>query len=65
MIKQHEESEFEQKKSQNEINVHIVEQKIKAVNRELCTMSSDSKDREKLSYLKGKLETEKKKHKKM
>jgi DNA repair protein RAD50 len=65
MIKQHEESEFEQKKSQNEINVHIVEQKIKAVNRELFTMSSDSKDREKLSYLKGKLETEKKKHKKM
>ncbi|WJX33343.1 DNA repair protein rad50 [Trifolium repens] len=65
MIKQHEESEFEQKKSQNEINVHIVEQKIKAVNRELFTMSSDSKDREKLSYLKGKLETEKKKHKKI
>jgi DNA repair protein RAD50 len=65
MIKQHEESEFEQKKSQNEINVHIVEQKIKAVNRELVTMASDSTERERLSYLKGELETRKKKHKKM
>ncbi|GAU42067.1 hypothetical protein TSUD_326460 [Trifolium subterraneum] len=64
-IKQHEESEFEQKKSQNEIKIHNVEQKIKAVNRELVTMASDSKDREKLSILKGGLETKKKQHKKI
>ncbi|CAJ2668179.1 unnamed protein product [Trifolium pratense] len=65
MIKQHEESKFEQKKSQNEIEVHNVEQKIKAVNRELVTMASDSSDREKLSVLKGGLEKKKKQHKKI
>lgn len=59
------EREFELKKHQMESELLNVEQKIKVVNRELVTMATDSKERERFSILKGDLEIQKKKHKKM
>jgi len=64
-IKQRDEREFELKKSEIENKALNVEQKIRALNREMLTMATDSKEREKLSLMKGDLETKKKQHKKM
>lgn len=64
-IKQRDEREFELKKSEIENKALNVEQKIRALNREMLTMATDSKEREKLSLMKGDLETKKKQHKKI
>jgi len=64
-IKQRDEREFELKKSEIENKALNVEQKIRALNREMLTMATDSKEREKLSLMKGDLEAKKKQHKKM
>lgn len=59
------ERQFEPNKCEVEKEIYSVDQKIKAVSREKDIMVSDSQDRVKLSYKKGELESQKKKHKKM
>lgn len=59
------ERQFEPNKCEVEKEIYSVDQKIKAVSREKDIMVSDSQDRVKLSYKKGELESQKKKHKKI
>lgn len=59
------EGDFDSNIRQKQSELYGTEQKIKALDREKNIMAGDSEDRVKLSLEKSKLETLKKKHKKM